>query len=462
MLKFLPISFLLSQEVGKAMSAVAEAALSAFFGVLFSKFDSLESLKFAREKQVYGEINKWEKMLRSIRAVLDDAEEKQMKNGSVKIWLAKLQDLAYDVDDLLDEFATEALGHKLIQEHSAGAGKIHNWIPALCFSPSAAIFNTKMLSKIKEITATLEELVTQKMNLELRENVGVRPKRSLPTTSLVNEVHVYARDNDKEAIFEIVLRNDGSDDGVSVIPIIGMGGIGKTTLTQLVYNDDDIKNYFDLKAWVCVSEDFDVVKVTKTILQSITSETCDLNGLNLLQAKLKEKLSKKKFLLVLDDVWNDNYNDWTILGSPFEVGAPASKIIVTTRSHLVSSVMGTVPGFSLQELSNDDCLSVFTQHALGARDFSRQPNLREFGEEIVRKCNGLPLAAKTIGGLLWTSMDHDAWKDVLKSKLWDIPIENSGIIPALWLSYYHLPPHLKQCFACCAILPRIMNSGRRI
>ncbi|XP_017984140.1 PREDICTED: putative disease resistance RPP13-like protein 1 [Theobroma cacao] len=446
------------------MSAVGEAALSAFFGVLFSKFDSPELLKFAREKQVHGEIKKWEKMLQSIRAVLDDAEEKQMRNGPVKIWLAELQDLAYDLDDLLDEFATEVSRQRLIQEHRTGAGKVHKLVPALCFSPGAVIFNSKMLSKIKEITARLQELFTQKLNLELRETVGGRAKgvkERLPTTSLVNEVHVYGRENDKKAIFELLLRNDGSDDGVSVIPIIGMGGIGKTTLTQLVYNDNNINDYFDLKAWVCVSEDFDVVKVTKTILQSITSEPCDVNDLNLLQVKLKEKLFKKKFLLVLDDVWNENYNDWTILRSPFEVGARESKIIVTTRSHLVSSVMGTIPGYSLQELSNDDCLSVFTQHALGARDFSGHPKLKEFGEEIVRKCNGLPLAAKTIGGILRTSMDPDAWKDVLKSKIWDMPVENSGIIPALWLSYYHLPPHLKQCFAYCAILPKGYEFGEK-
>ncbi|GLT70859.1 hypothetical protein SLA2020_429130 [Shorea laevis] len=119
-----------------------------------------------------------------------------------------------------------------------------------------------------------------------------------------------------------------------------MGGIGKTTLAQLVFNDEKVQSLFDLKAWACVSEDFDVVRVTKTILKSVTSESCDDNDLNLLQVKLKEKLSGKKFLVVLDDLWNENYNDWTILRAPFEAGAPGSAIVITTRNQKVSSTDG--------------------------------------------------------------------------------------------------------------------------
>ncbi|EOY20386.1 Disease resistance protein RPS2, partial [Theobroma cacao] len=95
------------------MSVVGEAALTAFFDGLFGKLSSSDFLDFVTDKQVFEEINKWEKMLRDIRAVLDDAEGKQMKDQYVKNWLADLQDLAYDVDDILDEFATEALGRKL-------------------------------------------------------------------------------------------------------------------------------------------------------------------------------------------------------------------------------------------------------------------------------------------------------------------------------------------------------------
>ncbi|XP_052876709.1 putative disease resistance RPP13-like protein 1 [Gossypium arboreum] len=233
-----------------------------------------------------------------------------------------------------------------------------------------------------------------------------------------------------------------------------MGGIGKTTLAQLVYNDASIQHHFHLKAWACVSDYFDVLRITKEILQSITSVSCNDNDLNIVQEKLQKELSGKKFLIVLDDVWNENYHHWTVLQSPFKTRTQGSKIIVTTRNHGVSSTMGALHAHSLELLSADDCLSVFAQHALGARDFEGHPSLKEVAEKIVRKCNGLPLAAKTLGGLLRTNVDLHAWEDILESERWKLSKDQSSIIPALQLSYHHLPLHLKRCFMYCAIIPK--------
>ncbi|EOY19747.1 NB-ARC domain-containing disease resistance-like protein [Theobroma cacao] len=307
------------------MSFVGEACLSTFFEALFAKLGSFESLHFAIKKQVYEELRKWEKILKNIQAVLDDAEEKQMKDRHVKIWLAELQDLAYDVDDILDEFATEALGTKLMQERQADRSKvwkiIHTFITI--FNPYAFLFNYKMMSKIKAITVRLQDLVTQKSDLHLRKNDVGRPKRMIErplTTSLVNEALVYGREDDKKAIIDLLLMNDSSDGKVTMIPIVGIGGIGE-----------------------------------------------------------------KGF-------------DW----------------------HM---------------------------------------DLKETRELITRKCNGLPLAAKTIGGLLCSRVDPDAWKDVLENEIWNSSEEKCGVIPTLRLSYYHLPPHLKQCFSYCSILPKAYEFG---
>ncbi|XP_031282720.1 putative disease resistance protein RGA3 [Pistacia vera] len=222
-----------------------------------------------------------------------------------------------------------------------------------------------------------------------------------------------------------------------------MGGVGKTTLAQLVYNDVRVKEHFDLRAWVCVSDDFDVVRVTKTILSFISDVTVEDSDLNLLQVKLKEKLFRKKFLFVLDDVWSENYDNWVVLCRPFEASYPGSRIILTTRNQGVSSMVATLPTYLLKELSNDDCLCVFTQHALGMQDFSKHGNLKKIGEHIVKRCNGLPLVARTLGGLLRGKYDPNDWEDILYSKLWDLPEEGGGILPALRLSYHYLPPHLK-------------------
>ncbi|XP_024040387.1 putative disease resistance RPP13-like protein 1 [Citrus clementina] len=233
-----------------------------------------------------------------------------------------------------------------------------------------------------------------------------------------------------------------------------MGGLGKTTLAQLVYNDARVQGHFDLKAWTCVSDDFDVIRLTKTILRSITKQTTDDSDLNLLQEELKKKLSQKKFLLVLDDVWNENYNGWDRLRPPFEAGAPGSKIIVTARNQGVAEIMGTAPAYQLEKLSDDNCLSVFAQHSLGTRDFSSNKSLEEIGKKIVIKCNGLPLAAKTLGGLLRGKLDRSDWEGVLSCKIWDLPEERCDIIPALRVSYYYLSAPLKQCFAYCSLFPK--------
>ncbi|KAK9009460.1 hypothetical protein V6N11_035992 [Hibiscus sabdariffa] len=135
------------------------------------------------------------------------------------------------------------------------------------------------------------------------------------------------------------------------------------------------------------------------------------------------------------------------------VGAPESKILVTTRNEPVAACCG---GYrhQLNELSNDDCISILTCHALGANNFDEYPNLKAVGEQIATRCKGLPLAAKTVGALLRTKVNQSEWEDILRSKIWDLPGGRNDIIPALRLSYLHLPSRLKRCFAYCAIFPK--------
>uniref|UniRef100_A0A2N9IY16 Rx N-terminal domain-containing protein n=1 Tax=Fagus sylvatica TaxID=28930 RepID=A0A2N9IY16_FAGSY len=273
------------------MSVIGEAALSALFEVLFDKLTSSDLLNIFKQEQVDADLKKWKTMLLKIRAVLDDAEEKQVTSRLVKLWLDELEDLAYDADDILDEFSIEALRH----------------------------------------------------------NTGGRTRATrsrVPTTCLVNESYTYGRDEDKTAIVKMLLSGESSHAQLSVIPIL---------------------------------------------------------------VKLKENLSGKKFLLVLDDVWNEDYDVWTKLRSPFEFGAQGSKIIITTRNDGVSSTMGTTPAYKLKELSKDACLHVFTQHALGETDFTAHPELEEIGRKILDKCKGSPLAAKVLGGAL--PIAHYSQKD---------------------------------------------------
>ncbi|XP_059451909.1 putative disease resistance RPP13-like protein 1 [Corylus avellana] len=252
----------------------------------------------------------------------------------------------------------------------------------------------------------------------------------------------------------MILSDDARGNEMSVIAIVGMGGMGKTTLAQFVYNDNRVKKHFNnLDAWVCVSEEFDVFKITKTILEAVTSSTCDIKDLNQLQLRLRECLTGKKFLLVLDDVWNESYVQWEALCKPFKYGAQGSKVLVTTRNNSVLSVARAL-SHRLMELPEEDCWSLFAKHAFHDGNSNAHGELEVIGRKIIEKCGGLPLAVKTIGALLGSKPDVNEWDKILKSELWDLPIDEMGILPALRLSYKYLSSPLKQCFAYCSIFPK--------
>jgi len=235
---------------------------------------------------------------------------------------------------------------------------------------------------------------------------------------------------------------------------VGMGGLGKTTLAQHVYNDPKIEDAkFDIKAWVCVLDNFHVLTLTKTILEAITDRNDDSENLEMVHKKLKEKLSGKKFLLVLDDVWNQRQDEWEVVRTPLTYGATGSRILVTTRDEKVASNM-QYKVHRLKQLQEDECWKVFTKHASKDDNLELNDEQKEIVRKIVEKFKGLPLALKTIGCLLCSKSSILDWKSILESDIWNLPKEESEIIPALLLSYHYIPSHLKRCFAYCALFPK--------
>lgn len=435
---------------------VGEVFLAAFVGMLFTRLTSPTILKFTRQKGYRKELEKWRKTLLMLQAVLNEAEEKQLTDKSIRIWLHDLRDLAYDVEDILDEFATtEALRCKLIRGNQASISKVQKLVTAsfVGLSPSAVKFNARMRSKIKEITWRLQETYEDVAKLGLQripEGMSTKVWQRTPSTCLLIRPGIFGRDEDKKKIIELVLRDETNcDANFQVIPIVGMGGVGKTTLAQVVYNNKAVY-HFHPKVWVSVSDEFDVMRIAKAILESVTFQPCELKEFNQVQVKLREALAGKKFLLVLDDVWNKNYGQWEALKSPFTAGAPGSKIIVTTRCVDVALTVQSVEHHKLELLSEDDIWFVFLKHVLKAGETGE--HLELIRKKVVEKCRGLPLAARTLGGLL-RSKQRDEWENMLNRKMWNLPDE-SDILPVLKMGYHHLPSHLKQCFAYCAVIPK--------
>ncbi|PRQ32223.1 putative P-loop containing nucleoside triphosphate hydrolase, leucine-rich repeat domain, L [Rosa chinensis] len=409
-----------------ALEVVGGAFLSGLFQEIFHKMASREVMDFIKgKKQTKGLLNRLEMTLRSVNVVLDDAEEKQLSSSDVKEWLDELKEAVFGAEDLLTEIKTEAMRRKLeAEQYGSSTSKLQQLVSFFFHA-----FDESVDPKIEEILERLDFIASQKDALNLKTGAWHRLSMRviLPSTSLVDDSGVYGRYEDKETIAKLLLSDDASGNKVGVIPIVGMGGIGKTTLAQLLYNDARVKQHFDLQAWVCVSENFEAVR-------SVT--ICGSVDLNLLQVNLKEALMGKKFLFVLDDVWNENYIHWDVLRCPFEFGVHGSRIIVTTRNEGVGSMMGTLPTHYLLQISEEDCLLLFAKHAFRNADLS------------------LPLAAKSLGGLLCSKVNLEEWVKILKSDIWEFADKGSTILPALWLRYYYLPPHLKRCFAYCSIFPK--------
>ncbi|XP_048136861.1 putative disease resistance RPP13-like protein 1 isoform X3 [Rhodamnia argentea] len=446
--------------------AIGEILLSAFLQVLYEKLASLV-LDYAQREEAppfFGIgidlLNKWKKILDTINAVLDDAEDKQLSGeGPVKLWLDDVRDLAYDMEDLLDEFLSEATQAKSEADSSTSRGQVKFYFFSQHKSSRSNLKPRSLVSEteVQKIDGRLEDIVSRKAYLSLIENVVGKTDytNNRPQSTCLRETQFFGREKEEAEILKLLNGEaKDSDAMLSILPIVGMGGVGKTALAQRLYNDANVSSCFERRAWVCVSDVFDVLNITKTILQSITELSCEDKDLNWLQSKLKDNLSGKKFLVVLDDVWNEKYGEWTAFLKPFEVVAKGSKIIVTTRNYSVVSLTGASP-YPLEELSVDNCTCLLACHALGASNFEGHPDLEGIGKKMAEKCRGLPLAAKMLGGALCNERNQDKWAAILNNRMWDLPTEkNDEVLLVLKLSYAHLPSYLKRCFAYCAVFPK--------
>ncbi|KAK4538941.1 hypothetical protein RGQ29_032144 [Quercus rubra] len=399
------------------------------------------------------DMKKLELTMSIIQAVLLDAEEKQVKNRGLTVWLGQLKDVFHEATDVLDEFECEALRRQVVKTYGNTSNQVLDSISYSSFNPLG--FSYKMSHKIKGIRESLEELAKNRalFNLEERsEDHNIVHREREMTHSFVPDSDVIGRVDDKQNIIDLLML-PGNNSNVSVIFIVGIGGLGKTTLAQWVYNDERIATNFDSRIWVCVSEDFCVLKLAKEILKSAGGEISENMSMDLVQASLRSTLKEKRFFIVLDDVWNEDRNKWIGL-KKLLIGRQGSKILVTTRGQKVASNMAPGPIHGLKGLPDEDCLSLLIRCAFNEGEHEQYPKLVEIGKQVVEKCKGVPLAVKTLGSLLYSKTEVRDWISIRENEIWKLEQKENDILPALRLSYNKLPSYLKQCFAYCSLYPK--------
>ncbi|KAK4602892.1 hypothetical protein RGQ29_011753 [Quercus rubra] len=431
---------------------MADILLSALVSSMVGNLNTSALQELGVALDLRAELDNLESTLSTIQAVLQDAEEKQWKSEAIRNWLRKLKEGAYDADDVLDEFATEALILKADKEKG-----VKSQVSSFFSLQNRLIFRMKMAHKLKNVRDRLESISMERSKFHLREldiNMEVFDIERRQTGSLVNESEIYGRGEEKEKIIQVLLTHVSDQENLAIYAVWGMGGLGKTTLAQLIYNDARVQRHYDMRIWVCVSDDFHIRKLVRAIIESIDGSACNLSELDPLQQCLQEKLRGRKFLLVLDDVWNEYHDKWNGLKEVLRCGSNGSKVIVTTRIENVALMMATLPIHHIGCLSENDSWSLFTRCAFGMGRLKERSELESTGKEIVKKCGGVPLAIKTLGSLMSLKSRESEWLSVKESQIWELPEGENSILPALRLSYRYLPPHLRQCFAFCCIFPK--------
>ncbi|KAM3245527.1 hypothetical protein ACQJBY_056700 [Aegilops geniculata] len=309
--------------------------------------------------------------------------------------------------------------------------------------------------RIQDITSQLQgrrQAITGLLKI-LGPDSGVASSNHCRRTSSLLQGKVYGRAQERASIKKLIKKHK-STAGVTVLPIVGIGGVGKTALAQLVYNDPAVESQFDHKIWIWVSNNFDEMRITREMLDYVSQETHEgLCSFPKLQEVLKGHIKSKRVLLILDDFW-EGMDDgrWNKLLAPFNSdGATGNMIILTTRKPYVAKRRGTAGPINLGGLEKDHFWQLFKSCAFGDENYEAQASLSDLGQEIAQKLKGNPLAAQTAGALLRHHLTVDHWSNILKTEAWKSLQHTGGIMSSLKLSYDELPYPVQQCCSYCSI-----------
>ncbi|XP_074287813.1 putative disease resistance protein RGA3 [Silene latifolia] len=397
-----------------------------------------------------SELDDLQNTVETVKAVLMDADAKQDSlNFQEKNYIQELKDAVYDADDVLDEFLT------LAKQKQLKTNKVTS------FFSRFKLLTHGLSSKVKMVNDKLNTIATKSDKFSF--NVDFKPiKFTKEETSSFLCDKIIGREEDVEKIIGVLLGSHNVDQpNVSLLAIMGMGGLGKTALAQLVYNDPRICDAFQSKKWICVADQDEQQWSLKEFLGKVVKGPSidDKSSLEEIHHEVKGQLEGKKYLIVLDDVWTESYDQWQQFEGFLKVGGKGSWIIVTTRSKISAQMIGGDRVHVLQGLSEQESWHLFERMAFQTEE--RDDELVKLGKEIVKKCTNVPLAIRVVASLLH-GQSMSKWLSFYDKGLDYLSDTNDTVTHILKLSYDQLNPSLKACFVYCAIFPKDWNISKQL
>uniref|UniRef100_A0ACD5ZXH6 Uncharacterized protein n=5 Tax=Avena sativa TaxID=4498 RepID=A0ACD5ZXH6_AVESA len=390
------------------------------------------------------DLEKLSMLLESVEVVLVDAERRLIKDAAVRLWLDRLKNALYDISNVIDEFEANT---------KPGSLKLPIMIPC-----HTVVSKITMANKMKKMTEELEAITNQHQSFSFATDSSSIVQRFVDvreTSSNVEQALIVGRHQERRKFFASLSRSMAQE---TILPIYGIGGIGKTTLAQWVFNSSHFKDY--CKVWIYVSQKFDLNKIGNSIISQLSEEQIQMTERQMIHNRLTKVLAGKKILIILDDLWEKDSSRLEDLQGMLNVGEGQKVVVITTRGEEIAMKMCTVEPFKLEPLTNDLCWKIIKQKcAFEAR--ADKERLELTGREIAKKCGGVALAAQSIGYML-RSMTFDEWRLVKSSEIWKVLAAEDASSPhhvpaSLKLSYSNMPPLLKLCFAYCATFPKGHN-----
>ncbi|KAK2977169.1 hypothetical protein RJ640_000420 [Escallonia rubra] len=420
-----------------------------------------------RRLGIEREIDDLAARLEEVQRLLCDAESKRFTSLSVESWLKKLDAVAYDAGAIVDALTYNEAKRRGEPKRTRLQTKVRNFVYP---SKNPIAFRRKMARTIISINEELSETYRRGLdNLRLMPAniIGDQPGgtilRQYPRVEYFKErayEKLTAGDHVLSEILAKVLTEGVGKIDLPVVAIVGIGGLGKTTLARRIYCSEEVSRCFDKRMWVYVSYHFGVTRLLRLMLQSLIGTRVHMLDAEEITQMLRENLDGKKYLLVLDDVWNEDPRRWESLRTTLLNcgGSTGSTIVVTASGSSVTGIMKPSYEYQLQPLDKEESLKKLMGRAYADGEAARTPKLDQIGEQLVERCCGVPLAIKTLGALLYTKKDEREWLSILNSPIWD---SCEMLLPSLMLSYSHLPSaSLKFCVAYCSLFPEDCYIGK--